>query len=68
MRAVAGSARGSRREPSKAPYYVVLVILALVALGPLVVLAFNALKTNVEIGRNRRCRTDDRRRRRVRGR
>ena len=52
MRAVAGSARGSRREPSKAPYYVVLVILALVALGPLVVLAFNALKTNVEIGRN----------------
>ena len=52
MRAVAGSARSSRREPSKVPYYVVLALLALVALGPLVVLAFNSLKTNVEIGRN----------------
>jgi raffinose/stachyose/melibiose transport system permease protein len=30
----------------------VLVLLALFAIGPLVVLAFNSLKTNVEIGRN----------------
>ena len=41
-----------RREPSKIPYYVVLIILALFALGPLVVVAFNSLKTNAEIGRN----------------
>ena len=42
----------SRREPSKIPYYVVLVLLALFALGPLVVLAFNSLKTSAEIGEN----------------
>ena len=42
----------SRREPSKIPYYVVLVLLALFAIGPLVVLLFNSLKTNAEIGRN----------------
>jgi len=30
-----------RREPSKIPYYVVLIILALFALGPLVVVVFN---------------------------
>ncbi|CAA9464537.1 MAG: hypothetical protein AVDCRST_MAG02-2899 [uncultured Rubrobacteraceae bacterium] len=42
----------SRREPSKAPYYVFLVLLALFAVGPLVVLLFNSLKTNAEIGRN----------------
>jgi raffinose/stachyose/melibiose transport system permease protein len=41
-----------RREPSKIPYYVILVILALIALGPLVVLAFNSLKSKAEIGRN----------------
>jgi raffinose/stachyose/melibiose transport system permease protein len=41
-----------RREPSKIPYYVVLIVLALFALGPLVVLAFNSLKTSAEIGRN----------------
>jgi raffinose/stachyose/melibiose transport system permease protein len=44
--------RGSRREPSKIPYYIVLVLLALFAAGPLVVLIFNSLKTNAEIGRN----------------
>jgi raffinose/stachyose/melibiose transport system permease protein len=44
--------RRSRREPSKIPYYVILVLLALFALGPLVVLAFNSLKSNAEIGRN----------------
>jgi raffinose/stachyose/melibiose transport system permease protein len=44
--------RRSRREPSKGPYYVVLVLLAIFAIGPLVVLLFNSLKTNAEIGRN----------------
>ncbi len=44
--------RRSKREPSKAPYYVVLILLALFAVGPLVVLLFNSLKTNAEIGRN----------------
>ncbi len=46
------SRRRTRREPSKIPYYVVLVLLALFGLGPLVVLAFNSLKTSAEIGRN----------------
>jgi raffinose/stachyose/melibiose transport system permease protein len=41
-----------RREPSKIPYYMLLIILALIALGPLVVLAFNSLKSKAEIGRN----------------
>jgi raffinose/stachyose/melibiose transport system permease protein len=41
-----------RREPSKIPYYVILVILALFALGPLVILVFNSLKSKAEIGRN----------------
>lgn len=34
------------------PYYVVLVLLAIFALGPLVVLGFNSLKSNAEIGNN----------------
>lgn len=42
----------ARREPSKVSYYIVLILLALFALGPLVVLAFNSLKSNAEIGRN----------------
>jgi raffinose/stachyose/melibiose transport system permease protein len=41
-----------RREPSKIPYYVILVILVLFALGPLVILVFNSLKSKAEIGRN----------------
>jgi raffinose/stachyose/melibiose transport system permease protein len=41
-----------RREPSKIPYYVILVLLVLFALGPLVVLVFNSLKSSAEIGRN----------------
>jgi len=49
---VAGGERGSRREPSKIPYYLILGVLALFALGPLVVLVFNSLKTSAEIGRN----------------
>ena len=51
MSAVTGGGK-SRREPSKVPYYVALVSLALFAIGPLVVLLFNSLKTNAEIGRN----------------
>jgi raffinose/stachyose/melibiose transport system permease protein len=42
--------RRSRLEPSHAPYYLVLVILALFAIAPLVTLVFNALKSNFEIG------------------
>jgi raffinose/stachyose/melibiose transport system permease protein len=41
-----------RREPSKIPYYVILMILALFALGPFVILVFNSLKSKAEIGRN----------------
>jgi raffinose/stachyose/melibiose transport system permease protein len=41
-----------RREPSKIPYYVILVLLALLALGPLVIVVFNSLKSSAEIGRN----------------
>jgi raffinose/stachyose/melibiose transport system permease protein len=41
-----------RREPSKIPYYVLLIILALFALVPLVILVFNSLKSSAEIGRN----------------
>jgi raffinose/stachyose/melibiose transport system permease protein len=50
LSAVSGGRGG--REPSKIPYYLILVILALFALGPLVVVVFNSLKTNAEIGRN----------------
>ena len=46
------SGRRPRREPSKIPYYVILIILALFALGPLVVVVFNSLKSSAEIGRN----------------
>jgi len=41
-----------RREPSKIPYYVILSLLALFALGPLVIVVFNSLKSSAEIGRN----------------
>jgi raffinose/stachyose/melibiose transport system permease protein len=46
------SAGRQRREPSKIPYYVLLIILALFALGPLVIMIFNSLKSSAEIGRN----------------
>jgi len=52
MSSLATSRRRTSREPSKVPYYVVLVVLALFALGPLVVLAFNSLKSSAEVGRN----------------
>ena len=44
--------RRQSREPSKVPYYVVLAALAFFALAPLVVLAFNSLKSSAEVGRN----------------
>jgi len=43
---------GRRREASLAPNYIVLLILLAFAIGPLVVLSFNSLKTTAEIGRN----------------
>ncbi len=46
------SGRRARREPSRIPYYAILALLALYALGPLLVLVFNSLKSNAEIGRN----------------
>jgi raffinose/stachyose/melibiose transport system permease protein len=51
MSAVAAGG-GARREGSLAPNYIVLTILLAFALGPLVVLSFNALKSTGEIGRN----------------
>lgn len=45
-------ARGAGREPARWPYYVALVALAVFALAPLLVLAFNSLKSSAEIGRN----------------
>lgn len=40
----------SRREPSRIPYYLVLVVLACFAIGPLITVVFNAFKDNAEIG------------------
>jgi len=48
----AGRAGHSRREPSKAPYYVLLCILGFFTLSPIAILLFNSLKTNAEIGTN----------------
>jgi raffinose/stachyose/melibiose transport system permease protein len=44
--------RGSRRHSSLAPNYIILTILLAFALGPLLVLLFNSVKTSAEIGRN----------------
>lgn len=44
--------RGKRREISLAPNYLVLLLLLGFALGPLMVLVFNSLKTQAEIGSN----------------
>lgn len=51
MSAVA-SARGARREASLAPNYIVLTILLAFAMGPLIILFFNSLKTTAELGLN----------------
>jgi raffinose/stachyose/melibiose transport system permease protein len=42
----------SKREPSRIPNYIVLVLLTLFALGPIVLLALNSLRTTSEIGAN----------------
>ena len=43
-------ARTMRRTGSVWGYYVALTLLAIFSVGPLVVLGFNSLKTNAEIG------------------
>jgi hypothetical protein len=40
------------REVNLTPNYIVLILLAGFALGPLLVLGFNALKSPAELGRN----------------
>lgn len=42
----------NRRTPSLIPNYIVLVLLAIFVIGPLLILAFNSLKTTREIGAN----------------
>jgi raffinose/stachyose/melibiose transport system permease protein len=44
--------RGSRREASLAPNYIILTILLVFAIGPLIILGFNSLKTTAELGLN----------------
>lgn len=44
--------RRGRREMSLAPNYIVLTLLLAFAMGPLLVLTFNSLKTQAEIGHN----------------
>ena len=44
--------RRGRRDVNLAPNYIVLILLLGFALGPLLVLVFNSLKTQAEIGRN----------------
>jgi len=45
-------ARGSRRQMSLAPNYIILTILLAFALGPLLILLFNSVKGTAEIGHN----------------
>jgi raffinose/stachyose/melibiose transport system permease protein len=51
MSAIAQAGR-TRRELTLAPNYIVLALLLVFASGPLLVLAFNSLKTQAELGRN----------------
>ena len=44
--------RRSQRGTSLVPNYVILTLLLIFAIGPILVLAFNSLKSNAEIGRN----------------
>ncbi len=46
------TSRLNRRTPSLLPNYVVLILLAIFVAGPLIILAFNSLKTTREIGSN----------------
>ncbi len=41
-----------RREGTLAPNYIILTLLLIFAIGPLLVLTFNSLKTQAELGRN----------------
>lgn len=43
---------GGRRATSLAPNYIILILLLAFALGPILVLLFNSVKTPAEIGRN----------------
>jgi raffinose/stachyose/melibiose transport system permease protein len=45
-------ARRQKREVSLLPNYLVLTLLTAFALGPMLILAFNSLKSRAEIGRN----------------
>lgn len=45
-------ARGARREASLAPNYIALTVLLAFAIGPLIILFFNSLKTTAELGLN----------------
>ena len=47
-------ASGTRREGTLAPNYIVLALLLVFAVGPLLVLGFNSLKTQAERLRNER--------------
>jgi raffinose/stachyose/melibiose transport system permease protein len=51
MSAIARAGR-TRRETSLAPNYIILTILLAFALGPLLVLGFNSVKSTAEIGQN----------------
>jgi raffinose/stachyose/melibiose transport system permease protein len=51
MSAIAPASR-TGREQTLAPNYIVLALLLVFASGPLLVLAFNSLKTQAELGRN----------------
>lgn len=52
MKSLSFSQRRSRRKPSKALYYILASLLAIFSLGPLLVLFFNSLKSDTEIGLN----------------
>src|SRR5215213_11124378 len=42
----------TRRDQTLAPNYIILAVLLVFAIGPLLVLAFNSLKTQAELGHN----------------
>ena len=46
------SVRGRRRDVSYVPNHIVLGLLVIFAIGPMVVLGFNSLKSRAELGRN----------------
>jgi raffinose/stachyose/melibiose transport system permease protein len=52
MSAVIPFGGGGRRDTSLAPNYIVLILLLAFALGPILILLFNSVKTQAEIGQN----------------